>query len=861
MTRIFILWTIQGILAFFWLLFLPSDGGISPARLALLAVLLLKVLFSAGFVLAYSQHRLATRFSFLKSFEPFLPALCLLGLFLAPLGILALNALAVHDTGYFYAALAARLTPLAAWAALSSLEFLLYRAVKSGQIAQLANRPVAIAFSALIATAALMIVTRLGLTPLKDGSFGHPALPALEWHILLALAFAISVERLRTLKSNPCTLGLMPVQAKSKKFTTKATTGHDVRAFKISRCAPLLPSWLKVFFSGLSGLGFKVEPSTFNLKLLTPILLYLATLALWLATPINPGWFATPPRTPNFEIYPFSDALIYAQYVQSALAGYGFMWPEVPARPLYIVILTWLHTIAGQDYAAVIVLQTLALAAFPAALYLVGNQIGGKPLGIGLAVLAALRDVAQNQAAMFSLNYTYSKLYFSELPAALLMTLALWLAIRWMRRAETPASLPLLIGGLAGLAALIRLQSAIILVAFVLVGFFVMAGRRKALVQGALLMALGLALTLSPWLIRNTRAAGGLVFDNPISQTMVFARRWSGSVGNEMLPKLPGENDAQYSSRMTRQALESFQREPGRILLSASNHFLNNQYALLLTLPLRDKLTSPAELLSPAHAFWQSDARFEARNLPIVAVYLLVAAIGIGAAWRRARWVGLLPLVLASLYNAWTALFLSSGDRFMLPVDWAGQLYLLLGLLTLIAALTNATSNIFPPTSLEKTAPNTPNVPPSNPGLATRQLISRQTGRGLILTAACLLLIGLSLPLTEFTFPKAEPLNAPGLAPAPGEVLRTGRAIYPRYYASGDGEPGTAKAGYEISNQARLVFFLVGEEPGLVVFPLEEAPAAFPHTADVAILGVMQGDVLLARSIVLQKDDLTAQYP
>jgi hypothetical protein len=792
MTRIFWLWTIQGILAFFWLFFLPSDGGLSPARLALLAILLLKTAFSAGFALAYSLHRLATRFSFLKFFEPFLPALCLFGLFAVPLGILALNALAIHDSGFFYAALSARLTPIAAWAALSSLEFLLYHAVKSGQITQLANRPAAIALAVLAATAALMMSTRLGLTPLKDGSFGHPALPALEWHIVLALAFAL----------------LFPTIAQRL-------------------------------------------PSTLNLQRSTVIATYLATLALWLATPINPGWFATPPRAPNFEIYPFSDALIYAQYVQSALAGYGFMWPEIPARPFYIVILTWLHALAGQDYAAVIGLQTLFLAAFPAALYLVGNEIGGKPLGIGLAVLAALRDVAQNQAATFSYNYTYSKLYFSELPAALLMTLALWLAIRWMRRAQTPAHLPLLIGGLAGLAALIRLQSAIILAAFVLVGFFVMAGRRKAWIQGSLLMALGLALTLSPWLIRNTRAAGGLVFDNPISQTMVFARRWSGSAGNELLPKQPGENDAQYSSRMTRFALDSFRREPGRILLGAANHFFNNQYALLLTFPLRDKLTSPAELLTPAHAFWQNEARFDAKNLPIVAFYAVLAAVGLGAAWRRARWVGLLPLILASLYNAWTALFLSSGDRFMLPVDWAGQLYLLLGLLALINVFVGRDE--LPPITLETPPPHRPD--------SSRDSIPRRQGRGLVLTAACLLLLGLSLPLTEFAFPKAEPLNAPGLAPQPGEVLRYGRAIYPRYYPAGDGEPDTAKAGYEIGPQARLVFFLVGEEPGLVIFPLEDAPAAFPHTADVAILGIMQGDVLLARSIILQKDGLDAQYP
>ena len=34
---------------------------------------------------------------------------------------------------------------------------------------------------------------------------------------------------------------------------------HNVRTFKIFRSAPLLPSWLKVFFSGLSGLGITLD--------------------------------------------------------------------------------------------------------------------------------------------------------------------------------------------------------------------------------------------------------------------------------------------------------------------------------------------------------------------------------------------------------------------------------------------------------------------------------------------------------------------------------------------------------------------------------------------------------------------------
>ncbi len=205
-----------------------------------------------------------------------------------------------------------------------------------------------------------------------------------------------------------------------------------------------------------------------------PLLIYLSTCLLWLSQPINPGFFATPPRLPNLEIYPYSDALIYAQYAQSALTGHGFLWPDVPTRPLYIAFLTWLHALAGQDYTRVIILQTLVLAASPAILYLLGKELGGRPLGIGLALLAALRDLTVNISAPFARNYTYSKLFCSEIPAALLISLFTLMTLRWMRQnyaLRITNYVPFLAGGILDLSALVRLQSAVLLLAVIPLSF------------------------------------------------------------------------------------------------------------------------------------------------------------------------------------------------------------------------------------------------------------------------------------------------------------------------------------------------------------------------------------------------------
>lgn len=772
---LFSLWTAQALTAFGWLAL--SERGFSAVRLILLGIILALAAGSAA--LAWFSRR----GSFTLPHTPLYLA-CVITILLAPTTIFTLFRLG-ETSGFLYTTAANRLTPLACWLTFSAFELagLLiwqHRAEIASSL-QPAKKIFIFAGCFLWIASVLALLASLLPSAKKDGSWGTPETPLLEWQILLALL-----------------VSLVAIFAP-----------HIFQKIRIRKFDP------------------------------TPLAIYLFTCLVWLSQPIIPGYFATPPRAPNFEIYPFSDAMIYAQYAQSALAGHGFLWPDVPARPLYISFITWLHATAGQDYIRVIALQTLVLAAFPAVLYLVGKELGGRPLGLGLALLAILRDLTANIAAPFALNYTYSKLFFSEIPAALLISLFTLLSIRWMRSAQPRPYAALIIGGILGLSALVRLQSAVLLLAVIPLGFFVIKQRRQWAL-GAALMTLGVALAFAPWLIRNFVAAGGLVLDNPISQTMTLARRWSGDNGNDLIPQNPGESTAQYSSRMAGLALESLRQNPGRILGGAVSHFFNSETDNLLLFPARDTLNSPAELIWPQHAFWLSNP-----PAPLTVFYLVLFALGLAVAWHKNGLVGLLPFIISLIYNAWTALFLSSGDRFLVPVDWAVYLYLFLGLLTLVSFLGSAISA------------GRENV--------TAWIFARYHGetalvasvpvswRGLFLTGACILLIGASLPLTEFAFPKTDPLNVTSAF--------TGKAIYPRYYKANQGEPGSGKMGYGKSDQARLVFFLVGEKSELVIFPLKTTPMFFPNTARVLIYGSEKEGYIQAERITVEMDGKTVQYP
>ena len=777
---LFGLWVVQSLIALVWLLLIPSDSGTySAARLLLIGSHLVTAIAFVVLALKFRSGDWSIT-SLRPQFFDFLYLIALALFIFSPIVIVILKELG-QTLGIIYTAYAERLAPLMLLVSITGLEWCLWHiAAKRTDFSSF--RPVLAStlkiLLVFICVGMIVFFTKWGISPVRDGSFGNPPTPLLEWQIGLAV---------------------------------------------------------------LAGTGVLLTESRWRAKRLDVVLfflVYIVTGVIWLTDPLVPGFFATPPRAPNFEPYPFSDALIYAEYSQSALVGNGFRWPEVPTRPLYVMLLTWMHAIVGQNYNSVIALQTMLLAFFPAVLYLLGRELGSRPLGLMLALLAILRDLTSNHAAPFASSYSYSKLFFSELPTALFLVIFTTLSVKWIKSPK-PFWFLLVVGGVLGVASLIRLQSAVLLVPLALITAIPLwKDRRLEWLRGLSAAVLGLLLVVSPWLARNYYAAGGLVLDNPISQSMVFARRWSGDHGNTIFPQLAGETTAQYVSRMNDIAINSFKRDPGRILQGVANHFFNNLISSLHTFPVRDRLASPAELLWPRHAFWQTGARS-----PLLSIfYLILLALGLAAAWTSQRWIGLLPFAFSLAYNAWTALFLSSGDRFLLPIDWTWHLYFALGLLTLSKAVLSGMHDFsHPPVYSE----------PQN-AVAPQAF----QWKGTAITAGLLLWVGLTLPLTELVFPKTYPaltqeqLSATlEIAPLEGELILYGRAIYPRYYKAGDGEPGSAKLGYGASDQARLVFYLVGPQPGLIIFPLESAPDFFPHASDVWIIGTLEDEEFHARIV------------
>ena len=800
------LWSLQGFIAFLWIVMIPTDAdnpalfGFSPARLRWLSAALIPAALFAALSLRYDILERQRFWLKVIQRDAFWDVLYIASVVVVFSSIFVLVIFNLLHRSPVYEAYAFRVRPLQFWLGLSGLEcaFLIgwnrYEQVKD---ILKPLRPVFIGFVAalglLIILGLLVIATGIGITPVDN--LGGPPVPYFEWQILLVLLI----------------VGVVAYLSRTR--------------FRINK------SWAS-------------------------LLIYVLAVFIWWSQPINPGFTATPPRAPNFEIYPFSDPLFYAQYAQSALTGNGFYWPEIPSRPFYDALLTWFHLLGDQNYSRVIFVQSLLLAFFPVLLYLLGREIGGWPLGVGLSLLTIFRDVNSNNAVLLANNVTNSKLLLSELPTALFISLATLLLFLWRRSIHRPIWLSALIGGVIGVAVLIRLQSVVFIFVAIAMTFFMFSDRKQWLIN-TLLLATGLGVVVAPWFARNYLAAGGFVLDNPLSQTMTMARRWSGSWGNEILPRLPGENDAQYSSRLTRIALQNFMRRPGIILRATADHFVDNTITSLLAFPVRDELLSPTELILPQHAFW--DLPFTSERVSRLVINIILFALGLAAAWRRLGLIGLFPLCLGIAYNLWTSLFFSSGARFIVPVDWSFHLYQFFGILLLCGFLLSFTKIGKESLKYWFPMPKRADVFSPSPRSFNR--------RNLIESFLILLVLGGFTPCTESVFPQKYPpkpqkeiLERIGSTAAPGEIALYGRAIYPRYYAAGDGEPETAKLGYEASETPRLVFYLTGSDHYLVIFNLDSPPEYFPNVSDVYMVGEQINGYFSPRVVYVTKDGRAETY-
>ena len=588
------------------------------------------------------------------------------------------------------------------------------------------------------------------------------------------------------------------------------------------------------------------------------VLIWLVAVFIWLSVPMSvmQNSFYAPMMPPTNQPFPNSDAAYYDYHAQSVLLGMGYLG-DIPTRPLYILLLALLHILFGQNYALIIAGQSCVLALFPVTLYFLARKIHSRAAGVMIAFFAIFRELTTLWISSAT-RVSDTRTLLTDLPTALMITLTCLFVMRWLENRSVQRAL--VAGGIFGVMLLLRTQSVIILPLVLLLALFVFwpqwrnAGRMMAL------FVLGIAVMVAPWLIHNYLAIGQFAFDDP-RQMAVISSQYA----------LNGNLDTSefniQSQSLTGNLIAFTLKHPDVVTQFITNHFLATQIGGVLALPLIEPFKS---LRAPIAIYWFDwDGRLSWYNFLVIILYLAIIAIGLGSAWKRLRWLGLVPLAFSLGYALANGIGRFSGWRYDLPADWVSYFYLGIGvveILSLFALFLGASAQrLFTKISLEQSTAkfNTKFALPvmagfiligSLPWFAEHAVPPHR----LLLPESALMEQASQVPVVQSANLTQDQLNRFLSQNANAEVLQ-GRVLYPRFFWRGQGiaqaHPSPA---YAFRDYSRLGFLLMMDQITPIVFQNKTVPSV-PNAGDAIILGCKQSDYVEARVIIFPAQNLIFQ--
>ena len=617
--------------------------------------------------------------------------------------------------------------------------------------------------------------------------------------------------------------------------------------------------------------------------------LWIITYFLWMNVPLEANYLIDIPRPPNFEFSLNSDSLYYDLLSQQLMVGEGL--PDFPAHPMYIWVLTILHTIGGDSYPDIIWLQVAVLSLIPVMLYKLVNIIHSRFAGLFTALLFIIRE-RNSLLLMGEITVSTAKMVMTELLTVLCLLWFLYLLVKWLKSPENNRIVPLLTGGVVGFAVLVRVELIIVIPFVVLVVLLALRKNLRTWFQGMIALTIGFSLLISPWMIRNWQITGTVqidkyhifqdwieaikgheietqdesenpgsdIYQEPLKNSQIYIRK-----NASILPIQPWENLLEDSgtSTTTSGPLQNF-----------PHHLVNNLQQIFLYLPsshqpllyaggiVEFRPGPKGEILAKDNYFSEPymeqyvrslpywwfdwDASLTPRSIFPLFLSLLLISIGFGSSWRKSRsQTGLLVITGAS-YLLFYSLMGSSGGRYIQQVDWITMVFYGIGLTEICVLF----------------------IRENQPEVILEQSVSQAKDQiksfwRYSLLGAGLLLVGFSLPAAEILIPAryteerlndslhqilAEGQEITGLSEwieieeitnSKGRIF-IGKALYPRFFEAGERMTDDRDWSIPDYSYARMEFYLVGLRNTWVNLPLETSIEVFPHGSDVVVFATWE---------------------
>lgn len=629
--------------------------------------------------------------------------------------------------------------------------------------------------------------------------------------------------------------------------------------------------------------------------LLLCLIIWMAAAYYWNLLPTLPNWFVSEPTYPNYSIYPNSDAIVYDTTAQSLLVGAGYQSGTLPfaRRPIYALFLAGLYQVAGPDFELLTHLQAAIFGVFPALIYLATSRLHSRLAGLLVALLIVLRET--NAIALVNrITISTSRMMMSEMPAAVLMALALYLSVNWFQQARSKPVTALWIGGVVAASMLVRIEAAIFLFVFFAAALIIHYRKPRSWFVTLGLATLGAVLFLSPWLWRNWQKTGYAFIEQPGERLQYITVRTGladaiPEPNPDLMPaeEIPGAPPIEPAPL---ESAESSRQGFGKFFERFGYNYINNYLQAMLIFPdafrLLDSLVAFG-VRGDFEAFkdtccdrinyynrlpfwgwgvWKGEIPSQS-IIPIVFTLLLLA-VGFVKLSEMSGLAGLFPLALVAAQYLMVSMLNISGGRFVQMLDWVWLIYYGVGLAT-IAQFVFGFFGLQPCRFfIQPVNAGGGKQPAPNPTSMARPIIGALTA---------IFLLGAAIPLAERLIPPRytpetfqagieELLASPEIATkypeltamlqeqaARGILVFQGRALYPRFHLEFKGEPGTNPTPFTVKDFARFSFFVAGPRNTGVLLPIHYAPLTdFPNASDVLVVGC-QDDIFVRASVVYNR--------
>ncbi len=611
----------------------------------------------------------------------------------------------------------------------------------------------------------------------------------------------------------------------------------------------------------LSRYGFFTDERVSGFRAILPdivVCLFIWGLAVtvWTRIDMPHSYFSPGPYPPNNEMYPFSDAATYDRAAQMAVIGEGVgtHYGQYVDKPFYVGFLAVIHLLVGSRMDPVTGAQVAVFALLPVLLYLTGRKLHSRLAGVLAAGLLIFREMNNIQGTLWVLS-TNSRVLMSESLVTLLLALFVFLLANWFKDRSNTLYLVGSAGAL-GLAGMVRLNPFLLAPVTVLAILLVNGKAWKKGLSAALVFIVVFMMTLLPYMLQSYDRHGKLLFFQSTLSGVVMDQRAFYAL-NTPAPVTTVTPEAQPTPapKVTTPEVEEPLNETWNKITGvsryASAHFFHNLVDGVAIFPTDLTLESLEKTVRAPGSFWSAEANGELNTGQFILMFLSLTVIALGAAagWSRSRWAGLVPAGFMAAYSLATAAARTSGGRYFIPADWVFLLYYAVGLSQLVIWLSGWLTDKQSDAVLRPVGSKTyANVVVWKPVVLTIAFM---------FAGSVPVILDRAIPPKYIQLQKYElrsqwkddwmlnPLEITeqqwdSFIAQPASFVFKGRALYPRYYAQGQGEPDRFSAG-RVQNFPRLVLEVIGPAgvEGMVtgVLPLEKMPDALPNGADVTVVG------------------------